>query len=826
MKPDWFKKLLPHIIAIGVLLLLAVLYCKPVLDGKVLSQNDNIQWQAMAKQSLDYKATHGHTPLWTNRMFGGMPAYQIALESNAPFNIATFNSLFTLWLPKPIHFLFLAALGFYFLSYVLRVRSWIGVLGAIAYAYSTYDPVIIGAGHDTKMMAIAYLPAVLAGILLLVQKKYLQGLAVTTLFMSLLIAMNHLQVTYYFFLLLAILGIVFAVVSIRSKDFKHLILTGALVVVALMISVGVNTMNLWTTYEYSKETIRGGKSELTQNAAATKGSGLDKEYAFRWSYGVFESFTFMVPNLYGGSSQGPLTEGSETYKTLKGLQVPDQQAAQMIKAWPLYWGDQPGTSGPVYLGIITCLLAILGFLLIESWHKWWLLAITILALLMSWGSNLSWFNYTLFDYLPFYNKFRAPSMILIIPQLTFAIFAVLALQKLVENNNNKQALYKPLKQAGMITGGILVLLLLLSATLSYSNAGDAAMQSQFAQMAGGNTTVADSLMHALHADRASIYRNDVLRAIALAAIAYFLMFYYLKGKIKMQWLAGAIVVLMLFDLLQVDTRYLNSDSYVEQLKYNQEFSPSAVDQQIMQDKDPYFRVFNLTRQDPFSDAMTSYYHNSVGGYHAAKLTLYQDIIEHQLSRNNLHVLNMLNARYVIVPGQQGQPVVQRNPEALGNAWFVKNIQWVPNADAEMKALDELNTRDTVVIDQRYKSLVKGEPVFDSAASIKLLKNDVDVISYTSLSKTPQFAVFSEVYYKEGWKAYIDGQPADYSRVNYVLRGMSVPAGNHTIEFRFEPKSYFLGEKISFGSTLLVLVLLILSAVTAFLNSRKKEPVKA
>ncbi|SEW44874.1 membrane protein YfhO [Chitinophaga sp. YR573] len=820
MKPDWLKKILPHVIAIGILLLLAILYCKPVLDGKVLSQNDNIQWQAMAKQSLDYKATHGTTPLWTNRMFGGMPAYQIALESNEPFGISFFNSLFSLWLPKPINFFFLAALGFYFLCSVLRVRPWIGVLGAVAYAFSTYDPVIIGAGHDTKMMAIAYIPAVLAGILLLTQKKYLPGLAVTTLFMSLLITMNHLQVTYYFFLLLGVLGIVFAVVTIKAKDFKHLIFTALLLGVALTISIGVNTMNLWTTYEYSKETIRGGKSELTKNVETTKGSGLDKEYAFRWSYGIFETFTFMVPNLYGGSSQAPLDEGSETYKTLTGLQVPAAQAESMIKAWPLYWGDQPGTSGPVYLGIITCLLAILGFLTIKSWHKWWLLVISILAILMSWGSNLSAFNYALFDYLPFYNKFRAPSMILIIPQLTFAILAVLALQALIEDNN-KQSLFKPLKLAGMITGGILALLLLASATLSFGNANDAAMQAQFAQMAGGNTTVADSLMHALHADRASIFRYDLFRAIALAAIAYFLIFYYLKGKVKIQWMAGALVVLMLIDLLQVDARYLNSDNYSEQLKYNNEFAATPVDQQIMQDKDPYFRVFNLTHSDPFSDAMTSYFHNSVGGYHAAKLTLYQDLIENQLSHNNLHVLNMLNAKYVIVPGQQGQPVVQTNPDALGNAWFIKSILWVPNADAEMKALDHLNTRDSVVIDQRYKSAVTTDPVFDSAATIKLVKNDVDAISYTSTSKTPQFAVFSEVYYKEGWKAFIDDKEVPYARVNYVLRGLSIPAGTHAIAFKFEPKSYFLGEKISFASTLIVVLLLIVAAVVTYLKKKKQ-----
>lgn len=475
MKPDWFKKFLPHIIAVGVLLLLAIIYCKPVLDGKVLAQGDNIQWQAMAKSSLDYKASHGEAPLWTNSMFGGMPNYQIVLESRQPFNISDLGRVFTLWMPKPINFFFLAALTFYLLCMTLGVRSWIGVLGAIAYAYSSYDPIIVGAGHDTKMMAIAYLPAVLTGIILLTQKKYLGGLAVTSLFMSLLIASNHMQVTYYFLLLVGVLGIAFAVYTIKAKDYKHLAITGVLVVFSIGLSMAVNTMQMWTTYEYSKETIRGGKSELTQKAADTKGSGLDKDYAFRWSYGIFETFTFVVPNLYGGSSQGELSESSETYKTLKTLGVPDNQASQMIKQWPLYWGEQPGTSGPVYLGIVICFLAIFGFRLVRSWHKWWILGITVLALLMSYGSNLSFFNYFLFDHLPFYNKFRAPSMVLIIPQLTFVILAVMALQALLDVNLKKEDLIKNLKSSGIIMGVILAGLLVLSAVMSWSNSADAMM---------------------------------------------------------------------------------------------------------------------------------------------------------------------------------------------------------------------------------------------------------------------------------------------------------------------------------------------------------------
>jgi hypothetical protein len=822
MKPDWFKKFLPHIIAIGILLLLAIIYCKPVLDGQVLTQGDNIQWQAMAKQSLDYKAAHGQAPLWTNSMFGGMPGYQIVLESREPFNISDLGKVFTLWMPKPINFFFLAGLSFYLLCVVLGTRSWIGLLGAIAYAYSSYDPIIVGAGHDTKMMAIAYLPAVLAGIIMLTQKKYIKGLAVTALFMSLLIASNHMQVTYYFLLLLGVLGIVFAIFTIREKDYKHLILTGVLVIAALGLSVAVNTMTMWTTYEYSKETIRGGKSELTQKAADTKGSGLDKEYAFRWSYGIFETFTFVVPNLYGGSSQGELTENSETYKTLKSLGVPDQQASQMIKAWPMYWGEQPGTSGPVYLGIVIVFLAIFSFRLIKSWHKWWILAISILAILMSYGSNLAFFNYALFDYLPFYNKFRAPSMVLIIPQLTLVILAVLGIQALLNPELKKADLVANLKRSGIIMGVILGILLVLSVTLSWSNNSDQMMAQQFKQMAGGSDDIANQLMRALHADRASLYRSDVFRAIILFALAFGMIWYFLKDKIKMQWLAAGLIVLVIFDLLQVDTRYLNSDNYVEESKYKGNFSPTPADQQIAADKDPYYRVFNVTKGDPFSDAMTSYFHNSIGGYHAAKLILYQDLIENQISKNNLNVLNMLNAKYVITPGQGGQQVVaQRNPQALGNAWFVKDIVWAPNADAEMKALDNLNTKDSVVIDQRFKSAVKAQPVYDSAATIALRKNDVDEISYTSNAATPQFAVFSEVYYKEGWKAYIDGVETDYVRVDYALRGMSVPAGKHEIVFRFHPKSFYLGDKIGFFSSLIVLLLLIGAVVLEF---RKKEVV--
>ena len=812
------KSLLPHAVAILALLILSIIYCKPAMNGRILSQSDNVQWQGMAREAMVYKQAHGITPLWTTSMFGGMPTYQISMET--PYDFTNYiPAILTFGLPKPINVLFLSALCFYLLCIVMGTNPWIGFAGAVAYTYASYSPIIIVTGHETKMLAMAYLPAVIAGFVLIIRKKYLLGTGIMALFLTYLIGANHLQITYYFFLILAMIAIAYAIYCVLEKQYRHLIISGLLTVLAVLLSVGSNAVTLWTTYEYAKESTRGGISELTPLAGTPDSKstgGLDREYAFRWSYGKFETFTMLVPDIYGGSSAGSLDNSSETYKKLTSIGMPEQQVQQLTQHWNLYWGDQSvlGTSGPVYMGAVICFLALLGLFIIRSWHKWWLIAISIAGILLAWGSNFPSFNYFMFDHFPLYNKFRAPSQALIIPQFSFAILAALTLQELISGRSSREELLKKLKWTGMILAGILLVIYAASFNFRYTNAtgsaenpgGDDAFHSRLVQMSQGNTQLADELMVALYADRETLFHNDVLRTIIFTGFAFLFLWLFLKNRFKTTWFLAAISLLIVVDLLQVDNRYLNTESFMDESSYSLPFQASAADQQILLDKDPYYRVFNLTAS-PFDDAMTSYFHKSVGGYHAAKLQLYADLIERQISRNNIQVLNMLNTKYVIVPGKDGQPVAQRNPDALGNAWFVKHILWARDADAEMKALDRLDTRDTVVIDQRYKELVKGVPAFDSTAAISLIANNLNEISYSSTAAAQQFAVFSEVYYEQGWNAFIDGQPAPYCRVNYALRGMAVPAGKHTITFKFEPSSYYTGIKLSISSYIVMLLLL-------------------
>lgn len=832
------RSLLPHAVAVLALLILCIIYCKPALNGKILSQSDNVQWQGMAREAMEYKQAHGITPLWTTSMFGGMPTYQIALET--PHDFTNYiPAILTFGLPKPVNVLFLSALCFYLLCIVLGTNPWIGFAGAVAYTYASYSPIIIVTGHETKMLALAYLPAVIAGFVLIVRKKYLLGTGLMALFLTYLVGANHLQITYYFFLMLALIAIAYAVYCILEKQYRHLIISGLLVMLAVILSLGSNAVSLWTTYEYARESTRGGTSELSPlpGASANKSQGgLDREYAFRWSYGKFETFTMLVPDIYGGSSSGALSDDSETYKKLVSIGMPEAQVQQMTRHWNLYWGDQSvlGTSGPVYMGAVVCLLALLGLFIIRSWHKWWLIAISVLGILLAWGSNFPAFNYFMFDHFPLYNKFRAPSQALIIPQLSFAVLAALTLQELISGRLSREELQKKLKWTGMIVAGMLLLIYAASFNFKYTNStgsaenpgGDDVFHSRLVQMSQGNTQLADELMVALYADRESLFHNDIFRTVIFSGLAFLLLWLFMKNRFNTTWLLAGISLLIVVDLLQVDNRYLNADSFMDESSYSLPFQASAADQQILQDKDPYYRVFNLTAS-PFEDAITSYFHKSVGGYHAAKLQLYADLIERQISHNNIQVLNMLNTKYVIIPGKDGQPVAQMNPDALGNAWFVKHILWAQDADAEMKALDHLDTKDTVVIDQRYKELVKGAPVFDSTARISLIANNLNEISYSSITNAPQFAVFSEVYYKQGWNAFIDGQPAPYCRVNYALRGMTVPAGKHTITFKFEPASYYTGIKLSISSYIVMLLLLIGGiAVNIRMNKMNKEKTKS
>ncbi len=836
MKKFEFKNILPHIIAVVVFVIVASVYCKPAYDGKVVEQHDIQGWRGMAQQSFEFNEKYGYHPLWTNSMFSGMPAYQIFLDSRSPISIGYLQYAVTLGLPKPVSFFFLACICFYFLCVVAGANPWLGILGGLSYAYSTFDPIIVAVGHDTQMMSIAYAPAVLGGLLLLFRKKYWIGFAVTTVFAALMLMQNHVQVVYYTMIIAGIMFLAFLYKSVKEKQPGVAIKAGVLGLVAGIIGLACTAVTMLPTYDYAKESMRGGRSELTlgDSTVKTKG-GLDKDYAFRYSLGLGETFTFMVPALYGGSNGGDEFSGSTKFvNQFSSLGVPEEQALQYENSFS-YWGEQPGTSGPVYLGAIICLLFIFGVVYLKGWIKWWLVIASAIGVILAYGSHLSSVNYFLFDYLPFYNKFRAPTMALVIPQLCFPLLGVLAVSKLSRHLDDAEVL-KKLKLTGIIAGVLIVLMGMFYLSASFAGPNDSQLKQNFQRMMLQQVPqgqqappqlqqqaeqMSSALITGLQADRKSHMGGDLVRTMILMALAWGLLYLFAKRKLSGNLVFGGLIVLSGFDLLGIATRYLNNNKFVEENEFESAFTPTQADLQILKDPDhANFRVFNQT-VDPFNDATTSYHHNSVGGYHPAKLDLYNDIILYQLSKGNMEVFDMLNTKYFIVPDQQtGKPIAQLNPNAFGNVWLVKGIKWVPNANEEMLALDHTNLRDTAVIETKYKDQVKQQPQPDSAASIKLIQNLNDKIDYTYQSSTPQVAVFSEVYYPRGWNAYIDGQKADYFRTNYVLRGMYLPAGNHKIEFRFEPESYTIGRMASIIASLLAILIIIASIY--FFVKRKNE----
>ncbi|HEU5365841.1 MAG TPA: YfhO family protein [Hanamia sp.] len=838
MKNPNFKKILPHIIAIVIFLVVAVIYCKPALQGKVVQQLDTQGWRGMAQQSFEFKDKYGHYPLWTNSMFSGMPAYQIAMDPRTKISVGYLSSVITLGLPIPISFFFLACICFYFLCVVAGANPWVSILGGLAYAYSTFDPIIIAVGHNTQMMSIAYAPAVLAGLLLLFQRKWWIGFTITALFSYFLIEQNHVQIVYYTLIIAFIMTIAFFIKSYKEKQLVTSLKSAALGLLAGIIGLACCAVSMMPTYEYAKESMRGGKSELTSDIQGNKTKGgLDKDYAFRYSLGFGETFTFIVPGLYGGSNGGDeYSPNSKFVEKFSELGVPEDQALQYEDHYS-YWGEQPGTSGPVYFGAIICLLFIFGIVYIRSWYKWWLIAASIVGVLLAYGANLKGLNYFLFDYLPFYSKFRAPTMALVIPQLCFPFLGVLALSKFISPEINVEESWKKLKTTAIVSGIILVLLAGFYMTASFTGPNDKSLRDgikqnmmhvpagqqappQLEQQADMSSR---GIISALQSDRKSLMGSDLLRSFILIGIAVLLMGLYLKKKVSATILVGALIVLSGYDLLGVATRYLNSEKFVEPEDFEAAFIPTQADLQILKDPDhANFRVFNETSGDPFSDGVTPYHFNAIGGYHPAKLDLYNDIITRQLSKGNMQVFDMLNTKYFIVQDPQtGKPVAQLNPNAFGNCWLVKGIKFVENADQEMAALDSTDLKDTAVVESKFKSQIPAAPHYDSVASIKLVENLNDKINYKYSAPTPQFAVFSEVYYPKGWDVFIDGTKADYVKTDYVLRGMYIPAGNHNIEFRFEPQSFYTGRLISIIANILVALLIIVTIV--YYARKKKKP---
>lgn len=804
---DKLKKLFPHFAAILVFASIALAYMSPLIQGKELFQSDIVNFLGMSKEIVDLREETGEEALWTNSMFGGMPAYQISVlyPNNWSKKILT---VFKLGIPKPADYLFLMMAGVYFMFLMMGVGWRYALVGAIGFGMASYSVIIIEAGHNSKAHAMAYMAPVIGSILLTYKGRYLLGSALLALFLSLELATNHLQITYYLLLVVLILGAVKLVYAIKNGELPNFVKATGLMVVAALIAIGPNISALWTTADYGEETMRG-KSELSTKQES---SGLDKDYAMRWSYGVAETFTLLIPNFMGGSSQGSLDEKSDVYTIMVDKGIPKSQAKGIIANLPLYWGTQPFTSGPVYLGAIICVLAMLGFLVIEAKNRWWLIGAFVLSIMLSWGHNFAVFSDFFFYYVPGYNKFRAVSMTLVIAQLILPIAAVLGLKSFIESTD-KVAMKKKLMIAAGTVGGICLLFSVLpGAFFDFSSANDA-------QLAGAGFP--DWLVAALLDDRKSLLQSDAMRSLILILITAGILFATMMNKLKANVAVLLIAGLTLIDLVQVDKRYLNNDDFISSRKNKNAIVPTAADQQILADTDPNFRVINLA-VSTFNDSKTSYFHKSIGGYHGAKLKRYQELIDSCISNTNLAVLNMLNTKYFITPDKEGRPSVRRNPLALGNAWFVDEVRMVENADQELAALSEndFNPEKIAVIDKRFANQLSGfQPSTDNAANIYFLEYKSNYLKYETETTTEQLAVFSEIYFANGWNAYVDGELHSHLRANYVLRSMRIPAGNHEVEFKFEPEVYAVGEKISLAGSIL-LVLFVIGGVVGDMRAKK------
>ncbi|MGB5462358.1 MAG: YfhO family protein [Aureibaculum sp.] len=803
------NRIFTFLIAILVFVIVSLAYFSPLLEGKKLFQSDIAQFRGISKEIVDFRAEKQQEPYWTNRVFGGMPAYNIS--AYYPHNYIKKIDHLLRFLPRPADYLFLYFLSFFILLYVLKVEWKLAILGALAFGFSTYLIIIFGAGHNAKAHAIAYMPLVLAGIIAVFQKNYLWGFVITAIAMAFEINASHPQMTYYLLFMVLILGIVYLTDAIKNKALPHFIKSVIVLMVAVTIAVGLNATSLLATQDYAKESTRS-KSELTLLPDGTQKveitSGLTKEYITTYSYDLLETFNLLIPRFYGGGSRENLGKESGSYQFLKD-KIGRAQAKGFSENLPMYWGEQPIVEAPAYIGAVLIFLFVLGLFTVKGKLKKWLLTATIFAILLSWGKNLSFLTNFFIDYVPLYNKFRAVSSIQVIAELAVPLLAIITLNKFLNSDKKEEnkELLKYLKYSLYSVGGIALLFTLFGTSLfSFESYRDAGLEQQL-----------PGFIDAIISDRKSIFFKDSLRSLMLVVIAAGLLWAYLKSKLNKNTTIIGFAILILFDLVSVDKRYVNKDDFVSKKQEEQPFQASAFDKDILQDKS-YYRVINFM-VDPMNDGSTSYFHNSIGGYHAAKPRRYQELYEYQIANNNIEVLNMLNTKYIIFPDNEGIPRVQQNPEANGNVWFVKEVQIVNSADEEIRALDSLPTKEKAVISAEFKSYLKKNTFAkDSLASIELTSYQPNEMKYESNTSEEQLAVFSDIYYKNGWKAYIDGTFAPHFRANYVLRAMVIPAGKHEIIFRFEPDIIKKGNAI----TLISYALLLLIPIGWFFIEKKEK----
>ena len=781
------KSTVPHILAMAVFLLITVIYFQPLFQGKKVYQGDIVNYTGMSQEIKDFRADTGEEALWTNRMFGGMPAYQISHQT--PSNFTRFaDKVLSFNLPRQAAFVLLAFVGFYILLITMGVSPALALVGALGYGLSTYLFIIIEAGHNTKAHAMAYVAPVIAGVLLTYKGQILKGAALTSLFLALQFRANHVQISYYLLMMLIIFALFEFTSAYKENRLKPFFKATLILVFAALLGIGANIEKLWSTYDYGKYSTRS-QSELTIDGdQSNKTSGLNKDYATSWSYGKMETFNLMIPNFMGGASGSELSQDSETYTVLKKRRVPD--AKNIIKRMPTYWGAQPFTSGPVYIGAIMCFLFVLGAFLVKGRLKWWLLTCTVLSFVLAWGNNMMWFTDLFLDFVPGYNKFRTVSMILVIAEFTIPFLGFLAIKEIVSDKLDKNNFILSLKYAVAITGGLCLAFAIVGPSMfSFSSLGDGQYP--------------DFLVSALEVDRASLLRTDSLRSLIFILLAAVCIYLYQTKKLKLIAFAGILGFLVLTDMLPVNKRFLNSDDFVKAKKMDKPFQKTAVDVQILADTELNFRVYNTTERLD-AGARTSYFHNNIGGYHGAKLKRYQELMDMQISRGNTSVINMLNTKYIIRKSGDGNLVALQNPSRLGAAWFVNSTTIVENADEEMTLLSSFNPLDDVLIDKRFGV---EKQTFKGAGSINLTAYKPNHLTYSVNTNEAAFAVFSEIFYDKGWNAYVDGELNEHFRVNYVLRGMPLPKGVYEVEFKFEPNSVSVGSSIALVCSLLIYILL-------------------
>ena len=854
------KKYLPHLAAVAAFVIVSIVYFSPALRGDRIFQSDMSHFEGMSKELKDYNEQSGKRAGWTNSMFSGMPSYQImGPETQNVFD--TVKKPLTLWgLDFNAGILFLMMLGFYVFMSVMGAGPLVSFFASVAYALGSYNIIIIGVGHITKAWAMAMMAPVLAGMILCFRKKYLSGAALFTFALGMQIYFNHIQITYYNLIAALVLGACYMVYAIREKQVKDFLKSCALLLCCALLALMPNSTHLLLNSEYVEETMRGG-SELTikSDNASDKNindRGLSIDYAYQWSYGIGETFTLMIPDFKGGGgSDHRLEKLAENrinqLQTTQPAQASSPQINYVANQYvaSTYWGEQPFTSGPVYVGAIVVFLSLLGFILIKGVERWWLLVVTVLSILISWGSNFMPLNEFLFNHLPLYNKFRTPSMILVLANVTLVITAFLALKQFLRSDMEESKKMKALYISGGITAGFCLLCALIPSLFADFSCSKDAL---FERMLG------DSFIQALYEDRKSCFVADSFRSFVFIAVAFAVLWLTAKGKLKKGFVAIIVIGLAsVIDLWQVDKRYLNDQDFRKpyEMAISSNNAIDSIKQQAEERNLSHYRVYDLS-VNTFNDASTSYFVPTIGGYHAAKLQRYQDIIDFylvnpkymqkdlndstlaasnqlrefyrayssQINCPNLGVLNMLDARFVILPAGEGNYTVIENSEACGAAWFVPKVEYVNSADEEILALDNFNPADKAVVNKTFAKAIDKNNSFDSTASIELVPqavNNPDYRQYRTSSKTSQLAVFSEIYYDKGWKAYIDGKESEVIRADYVLRALQIPSGEHTVEFRFEPDTLRRFTPVNLAGSILV-ALLVLGAVAIPLYKRIRE----